>query len=152
MKDAIRKELESLSKTISQEQAKELTLTKLSQLYPDLNKFTGRWKKEVFYSAEVNKIAVEFDMRHNCGCCNDSPLEVWPYYKTEYGNVYSDPPKFIVGEAHWISGDIPRDGWKDVMRAANICESIIQAVSAHFKKCYDERVELASANEPEDES
>jgi hypothetical protein len=115
--------------------------------FPDLQKKVGRWEKVAFYSKAANERANRFDIRHNCGCCNDSPLEVWPYLETPHGNVYTDPPMFQVGERHWISGDTPYPGWKDKLREARIPEDIIGAVSMHFKKCAQERKDLCEADD-----
>jgi hypothetical protein len=126
-------------------------LERLFKEFPDLLKDTNRWKRVRYYSKAVNSRANRFDISHNCGCCNDSPLEIWPYLETPDGNVYSDPPCFTVGEQHWISGDVPRPGWKEEMQKAGIPEDIIGAVSAHFKEDSDSRKEIAEASSYEDE-
>lgn len=118
-------------------------LEKLSALYPDLRRFVGRWEKVVWCSKAVNAQATEYDRRFNCGCCSDSPLEIWPYLETEFGKVYSDPPEFKLGEKHWISGAKPYAGWKDKLREAGIREEIIEGVQAYFGACHEERVKLA---------
>lgn len=119
--------------------------------FPDLQKYTGRWNKVAFYSPTVNGRVNRFDMRHNCGCCRDSPLELWPYLETPHGKVYSDPPKFVIGEQHWISGDRPSDDWKKKLQEAGLPEDIIGAVSMHFKKCAEERKLLAESDDYDDE-
>lgn len=111
--------------------------------FPDLQKKVGRWNKVAYYSKTVNTKVNYYDLRHNCGCCNDSPLELWPYLETPHGKVYSDPPCFQVGEKHWISGDRPYEGWKDKLREAGLPTTIIEAVSSHFRQCSDDRRALA---------
>ena len=120
-------------------------LERLAASYPDLQKHVGRWNKVAFYSKAVNGRVDRFDLRHNCGCCRDSPLELWPYLETPDGNVYSDPPKFVIGEQHWISGDRPRKGWKDELRKAGLPDLIVGAVEAHFRRGADERRAAAEA-------
>jgi hypothetical protein len=99
--------------------------------FPDLRRWEGRWKKVVYYSATVNGRVTDFERRHNCGCCHDSPLEVWPYVETEHGRVYSDPPMFSVGE-QYDGGDRANPGWDDNMRAKGIPDPIIERVSHLF--------------------
>lgn len=106
----------------------------LAHEFPDLEKRVGRWKKVVFSSAAANARATGFDMRHNCGCCADSPLEIWPYAETPHGRVYTKPAEFRVGEREPSFGaDKPYEGWEDKMREAGIPESIVSAVAEHFK-------------------
>lgn len=113
-------------------------LDRMSAQFPDLRKYVGRWEKVVYYSKTVNTKVARFDMRHNCGCCRDSPLEIWPYVETDLGKVYSDPPSFIVGEKDtYASGDIPHSGWKTKLEVAGIPEIIIGAIGMHFKECAD---------------
>lgn len=101
--------------------------------FDDLRSRTGRWNKHVLYSRHANAVATACDIRHNCGCCQDSSLEVWPYLDTQDGPVYTDPPMFWVGEAYYNGGDVPRDGWDDRMREAGISEAVIDVVAAYFR-------------------
>lgn len=141
-KPTIQDEITKLRNEAQSKEAEAKQLEALLAEFPDLQKYTGRWKKVAFYSKAVNQHVERFDIRHNCGCCSDSPLEVWPFLETPHGKVYSDPPKFVVGEQHWISGDRPYDGWKDKLQEAQIPEVIIGTVEMHFKQCAKERREL----------
>jgi hypothetical protein len=135
----------ALRKEAAAKQAEADRLLKLSEKYPDLRKHVGRWNKVVFCSKSVNVQITRFDLRHNCGCCRDSPLEVWPYLETELGPVYSDPPMFHVGRADpCFGGDLPSQGWDATMRAAGLPESIVGAVGMHFKRCAREVQEAAA--------
>jgi hypothetical protein len=119
--------------------------------FPDLKKKVGRWNKVVFYSRSVNARVTDYDSRHNCGCCQDSPLEIWPYVMTEHGRVYSDPPEFRVGERDpMLSGDRPYEGWDKKMREAEIPETIIAAVAVHFHKHAEEARAYVDAMYPEE--
>lgn len=122
-------------------------LEKLLAAYPNVQRHVGRWDKVAYFTKDVNARVERFDMRHNCGCCNDSPLELWPYVETEYGKIYSDPPCFRIGEKHWVSGDKPRHGWKEDLRKAEIPEIIIGAVQTHFEQCRQDRIEMASSED-----
>jgi len=113
-------------------------LAKLAELYPDLRKHVGRWNKVAYCSASVNSQVTKFDMRHNCGCCNDSPLEIWPYVETPHGKIHSDPPMFFVGERKWGGGDRPYADWDGKLRAAGIPEEVIHRVGLHLSDDEDE--------------
>lgn len=126
--------IDKLRKESEEKIAEATRLQALQAEFPDLQKYVGRWDKVAFYSKTVNTRVTRFDVRHNCGCCNDSPLEIWPYLETPHGKVYSDPPKFVVGEKHWIAGDRPYEGWKDKMQEAGLPEAVIGAVSMIFKE------------------
>lgn len=144
---SIQDEVAKLSKeaaALLQEQAR---LSKAYQAYPDLQKHVGRWGKVAYYSKAVNSQVTFVDVRHNCGCCSDSPLEVWPYVDTEHGRIYSDPPCFTVGEQHWIAGDKPYPGWEQKMRGAGIHESVIEMIQRRFDKDKQTRRELAEEDE-----
>jgi hypothetical protein len=143
---AVPREIEALRKEAAEKLAAADKLAALLALYPNLRQRTGRWKKVVYYSPDVNKVVERFDIRHNCGCCNDSPLEIWPYLETPHGNVYSDPPEFRVGQKEpFYGGDVPRKGWEQEMRSAEIPDVIIGAVSTHFKRSASEAKELAAS-------
>jgi hypothetical protein len=137
-------DIQKLQKEAAAAVAEAERLSKMTAAIPDLKKYVGRWNKVAYYSKSFNDKVTAYDMRHNCGCCNDSPLEIWPYAETEHGKIYSDPPSFRVGERHWISGDKPYAGWKKEMRAANIPENIIERVTFHFQKDREDRIACAS--------
>lgn len=142
----IHDDIAGLRKEIDGKRAEADRLSRLAEAYPGLRKHVGRWNKVAYCSSDANPKVTRFDLRHNCGCCNDSPLEIWPYIETPHGNVYSDPPMFRVGEREpTYGGDIPRAGWDDEMKKAGIPESIIGAVSMHFKRCAKEARETAEA-------
>ena len=108
-------------------------LANLTAKYPDLKKYVGRWNKVAYYSSQANAQTTDYDLRHNCGCCNDSPLELWPYLSTEDGRVYSDPPSFMIGERDDYQGERAYDGWEEKLRRAKIPEALIERVSAMFE-------------------
>jgi hypothetical protein len=123
-------------------------LKKLEKNFPDIKKHIGRWNKVAYYSKTINEKADRFDKRYNCGCCNDSPLEIWPYLETEFGKIYTDPPVFRVGEKHWISGSVPYKNWEKNLIEAGIQESVIGAIQMHFEYSNKERLKMAEdANE-----
>jgi hypothetical protein len=132
MSEHIDKEIEKLNKEIDERSNEIIRLQNLKEIFPDIKQHTNRWKRVRYYSATVNSIAEDCDIGHNCGCCPDSPVEVWPFVKTENGNVYSDPPKFDVGEKYNYR-DRPHHNWKEILVKAGISEVVIEKVANHFK-------------------
>jgi len=105
IEDAIvekRKEIEKLQDEVD-------NLEKNSKIYSDLRSHTNRWGHVRYYSKSINADVDEFDSGHNCGCCPDSPLEVWPYKKVDGQKIYSDPPVFIIGDRNSYDCDCDND-------------------------------------------
>jgi ribosomal 50S subunit-associated protein YjgA (DUF615 family) len=154
---AVPRDIAQLRKDAAEKLALADQLEQLLVKYPNLRKHTGRWNKVAYYTKDVNALVDRFDMRHNCGCCNDSPLEVWPYLETPLGKVYSEPSMFRVGEKEpFYHGDRPYKGWDKTMQDAGIPESIIGAVKMHFRREAEEAKELADRlydeeKDPEDD-
>lgn len=126
-------QIEILRKEAKQKLEKAQNIENLLMKFPDLNRFVGRWEKEVFCSRSVNSIVDKYDRRYNCGCCEDSPLEIWPYIETEYGKVYSYPACFRVGERSGFSSSRPYDNWKERLEKENISENIIKKIESFFE-------------------
>ena len=113
--------------------------------FPDLYQHTNRWKKERWASKHANAKVTACDIGHNCGCCSDSPLEIWPYLEVDGRRVYSDPPVFTVGEAGYSGGDRAYSGWAHKMRDVGISEAVIAQVKAYFgKQIQQRRLQLES--------
>src|SRR3990172_4201725 len=115
-------------------------LQKLAETYPDIKKYVGRWNKIVYCNKTVNNKVNKFDRRYNCGCCGDSPLEIWPYIETEFGKVYSDPPEFRVGNKSYSIDAEASPGWDGKMREAGISESVISQVQSYFYEIIKKRI------------
>lgn len=142
----------SLRKEALEKNAEADRLEALQKEFPDLVREVGRWNKVAFSSKTVNAHVEDYDLRHNCGCCNDSPLELWPYKKTAIGPVYSSPSKFIIGEKNYLGGDTPKPNWEGDLRSAGIPEAIITRVKTYFKQCRDDLIEQANELYEESES
>jgi hypothetical protein len=126
-------EIEKIKAQAAELLAKADKMEKLKQLFPDIKVHTNRWGTKRNYSKQVNSVATNVEIRHNCGCCADSPVEAWPYLNTEFGPIYSDPPSFFVGEQNGYGyGQIESSGWEKTLRASNISESVINQVRAFF--------------------
>ncbi len=131
--------ISTLQGEIAEKQREVERLGKLLAAFPDLQRDMGRWKKVVYSSRTVNEHVTDYERRFSCGCCSDSPLEIWPYLETPDGKVYSNPSCFIVGEKHRISGTASQPGWQDQLRSARIPEAIIERIAQGFRDDGEER-------------
>jgi len=106
-------------------------LKDMRAIYPDLERCKGRWDKIVLCSASVNNKVTNYETRYNCGCCSDSPLEVWFFIELEGSKkkIYSNPPCFFVAKKNGWGSDKPFSGWKDDLRKSNIPESMIKKIA-----------------------
>lgn len=142
--DAMRMDVDASRAELEKKQAELNRVENLASLFPDLERKVGRWNRVVYASELVNGKATDVFFRYNCGCCGDSPLEAWPYLKTEHGDVYSKPAYFCVGEKHWISGARPNENWERELRGAGLPEAILERVRSRFEEDRRERIDLAS--------
>ena len=110
---------------------KATILESLLAKFPDLSIHTNRWDKQRYSSALANDKVTDVDISHNCGCCSDSPLEVWPFLEIDGVRVYSSPIPFYVGERDGI-GERPNIGWENELKEASIADIVIQKVAKYF--------------------
>lgn len=136
----IQAELDKLNKEAEEKKVEADRLVRLFAEFPDLRKHVGRWNKVAYCSASVNSRVDKADFRYNCGCCSDSPLEVWPYLETASGKVYSDPPCFQVGEKYYLGGSRPYPNWKERMSSTGVSEVVVIMVQNHFESCKRDRI------------
>lgn len=107
------------------------TFQELQLLFSDLRISEGRWGKRVICSKSV--IPTDFETRFNCGCCEDSPLEVWLYTSVMFGGtehrVYTDPAKTFVGDrANYGSSVRLYSYFAERLRALGASEEIIEKI------------------------
>ena len=116
------------------EQREDLDRTeKAIGLYPDIEEHSDRWGTKRLSSPSVNKDTDKVFIKHNCGCCPDSPLEAWPYKNVEGVRVFSKPAYFMVGEKNqWGFGEIEYPNWQEILRKENIPEKVIIQVQEFF--------------------
>jgi hypothetical protein len=124
-----------LEKEIADKQKEVDGLKALKGRYPDLQRQEARWKKISYASKSVNDKVDDFEQRFNCGCCSDSPLEVFPFLNTSDGKIYSSPSCFTIGERcdypHY-RGITPYPNWQDKLRKENIPEALIERMENLF--------------------
>lgn len=136
----LQEDITRLEKEIEQKTKELSELLDLQKKYPDIKKFTGRWNKVVYCSKEVNSLVNSYDIRHNCGCCDDSPLELWPYFIDDADKkIYSDPPMIVIGEKDsWFKTkgrheDVLYADWDARLRKHGISEKIIDKVKTIYE-------------------
>lgn len=108
-------------------------LLKLLEKFPDLKKRSSRWGKIRYSTKAVNAIVTDCDISHNCGCCPDSPIEVWPYVIIEGVKIYSAPERFMPGEGNaWGYGERSYDNWQEGFKKEGIAEVVTEKVQQFF--------------------
>jgi hypothetical protein len=144
--EELAKERDAAAKKLAETDAEITRVQKLTQLYPDLKRHVGRWNKVVYCSPSVNGIVTDYETRHNCGCCRDSPLELWPYLETPHGRVYSSPTGIFIGEQDpYTYNDISKPGWREDLRKYGLPEKLIERVAMRFKDEYEKAKEELEA-------
>lgn len=131
--DQLRNEINKYNKEIDK-------LENIIKLYPDAIIEYKRGGGYYCCSASVNDKANKVIITHSCGCCSDASLVAFPYIETKYGNIYSNPCKFHIGERFL------NNNWKDGLLAANISNEIIDQIKSHMKQICDEALEEAKEN------
>ena len=106
-------------------------LKAMKAIYPDLERDRSRWDKIVLCSASINNKVTNYETRYNCGCCGDTPLEVWFFIELEGSKkrIYSNPACFFVAKKNGWGSDKPFSRWKDDLRNSNIPESMIKKIA-----------------------
>jgi len=72
-------ELNEIQKRIKESQEQAKTLEILIKKYPDLDIHRDRWSTERYIAESVNSKVNDVWFNYNCGCCEDSPLQSWPF-------------------------------------------------------------------------
>lgn len=147
---------EALTRYLAQLQEQAVTaqceldyVTQLQQHVPGLTTTVDRWQQRRLGSAWANARADRAEIKHNCGCCHDSPLEVRPYVVLDlkwtpptivpqsapetnpaYRRLYCHPERFVIGEK---CGSYDRfdSNWETRLRDVGIAEAAIQQVHVY---------------------
>jgi hypothetical protein len=131
----IQKTLEEMRKKAEQDAEEIAKLGRLAQTYPDLARKEGRWGRVVYATASVNPLVDKFFSRYNCGCCEDSPYEVWPYHDTPDGPVSSVPACFFVAD-RTDEGALPREGWRADLERHHIPTALLDQIAQSLLQPY----------------
>jgi hypothetical protein len=113
-----------------QKQIDELEL--LIQKYPSVQLHKDRWERCRYYTSEVNSLVDKVQIMHNCGCCDDSPLEVWPCLEVEGIPIFASGIPYTVGYKNYYNGEMPIDGWQNKFITNNINPIIIEKIQKYF--------------------
>lgn len=136
MTNPIEKKLQDLTEQRNKLHAEIAGLTELSARFPDLKVTYDRWDKYRYESAQAIPLCDDIEIGHNCGCCEDSPLELRPFanIQAEYGTIrlYAPGP-YRIGEKNGWNGDFESPGWEDNLRACGFRECIIEKTRAYFE-------------------
>jgi hypothetical protein len=126
-----------------EEQLKEIEM--LSHEFPDIQVSRDRWDHEFYTAKSANVSVTSAWFNHNCGCCADSPLQMWPYLEVNGTRIHSDPMKFMIGEkCPNCSRDIADPGWERDLQKSGIPDAVIEVGRDYFSEnscsgsCYDE--------------
>lgn len=135
-----------------QRSADELAaLKRLMEAFPDLTLQIDRWEKKRFTSADVNPRCEKYELLHNCGCCDDSPLELWPYVELDGVRIFARGIPFTIGDRWPNGGEDPYYGWEEKLRAARLPESLTTNVTTYFaenpRRPYEENDDEADHDE-----
>jgi hypothetical protein len=100
--------------------------------FPDTHYHTSRWGTRRLTSKLANAKCTDIDIGHNCGCCNDSPIEVWPYFKVGELKLYAAGIPFSPGESWDHVAERPYEGWEEQFIKNQIPEGVINKVQVFF--------------------
>ncbi|KKM80714.1 hypothetical protein LCGC14_1337050 [marine sediment metagenome] len=129
-------ELNKIQEKLKDSQEQTKTLEILIKKYPDLDIHRDRWSAERYIAKSVNSKVNDVWFNHNCGCCEDSPLQAWPFIIDDETKekIHTKPACIAVGEKNqWGSGEIPWEDWEENFKKHNINSIIIDKVEQHFK-------------------
>lgn len=124
--------IKELLDNITRNQTYVEKLLTIKKKFPDLKEHVDRWKKVRYCSELANLIVNDCEISYNCGCCSDSPLQVWPYLEIEEIKIYSNPLGIYIGERNYWQGDNPNEGWESDLQACGLSENIIKKVQVYF--------------------
>lgn len=122
-----------LKEKLEQQEKKIENQKKLLEKFPGIKEHSDRWGTIRLISKEINTIADEVFINHNCGCCPDSPIQAWPYKEFFGIEVFSDPTQFFIGQQNQFGiGEIPDSDWEEELRKENISEEVIRKIQQYF--------------------
>jgi hypothetical protein len=135
MDDSVQKIIDAAEKKAKEDSDRLALIQSLTEKFPDLKVATNRWGRQRYSSALVNPIADKVHFGHNCGCCNDSPLEARPYIEVLGTEVFSSPDCFMVGERDISQSyyDNAYSGWEDELEKAGISQKAVDRVSRYLE-------------------
>jgi len=118
-------------------QTKSIALPRIEKVVavqPKLRAFRDHMGVVRFCTSDVNAVVDTVEMTHRTDD-DGAALEVLPFVVTEGLHVYSDPPIMVIGFRNPGGfGEIPLNGWKEILEDNNISLDVIRKVNWYFKK------------------
>ena len=119
--------------------------------WPDIRGFRSRWGDLRFCSYEANEVALEVELEHQAAVNDHTPMEVWLFVAVGPNDkLYTYPPCFVVADAPACGfGEIPREGWDDLMEEMDIRPAAINKVRDYLERhapCLYEELDKKTAN------
>jgi hypothetical protein len=140
---------QQLTDKIKQLQAEADKLSKIKELFTDLEEHRDRWSKTYLVAKSANSKVDKFDTKHSCGCCNDSPYYAMFYLEVEGTKVYADPFQICIGEKSMsYYGENWDSDWKERILKHGIPEAAAELIRPLYEK--DEKRRLAYENYQEE--
>lgn len=109
-------------------------LQNLLAKFPDVQKTSD--DISVYYSSCVNNMTNKYFICFPCGNGENSICELYVYVNTPNGVVYTNPPKFIIGEKV-CNRVIPYKCWQSKLLEAGISKQIISSLQEYFDRHVD---------------
>ena len=122
----------ALTDKLKAEEERNRKLQKLAERFPDLHEHRDRWGTIRHSTKAVNGLVDNCIIKHNCGCCPDSPLEIWPYIEIDGWRIFADPIPYTVGEKAYGYGETEWFGWEEKLRKEGIHEKVVRIVQGFF--------------------
>ena len=137
----IEEKIEKIKAEIEKLQSEWVLMEAAKAAYPDLKVHTNRWGTVRYTSAKAIALADKIEIAHNCGCCNDSPIELWPYMEYKSGGInvafriYAEGIPFCIGEkCCGCYGEKFDYGFGEKLRQKGLSEEIIKQATEWFEK------------------
>jgi hypothetical protein len=100
------------------------------KIFPDITYNVNRWKTKRLSSKLVTPRVTHVEVRANCGCCNDSGLEIWPYIVHGEHRIYSNPCGITVGDVfNGLS-----ENYKERIEGKGFPDSIFSLIETQVKE------------------
>jgi len=134
--------MNTLQEKITEQKENLKKIEEINKKFPNLREYKDRWSNLYLCTKDVNTLVNEVYFKHNCGCCEDSPLEAWTYINIENKKIYSDPPNFTIGEkipyyfsnSEFEGGEKAYDNWENKLIENNIPQNIIDQIQDFFNE------------------
>lgn len=112
-------------------------LDSIAEEHPDLKLFRDPYGRILFCAASAAPYTEDIELNPSSHDCDGAPLQAWVFVCVDKigTRVYSDPPFFIVADQNVAGfGEIPRNDWRDHMKAAHISRFAMEKVADYLRR------------------